>query len=84
MTTNIDLISQCFYSLNSYKRHRALALIKKEEGKSLDAQYHELKQYQLIDNLELGMRALQRALYEDKNKEEATLIEDEIIKEGEQ
>lgn len=68
--TNIDLIQQCFYALNSFKRHRALEQIKKDEGKSLDAQYHELKQYQLVDNLELGLRALQRALYEDKNREE--------------
>lgn len=80
---NIDLIGQCFYALNSYKRHRALSNIKKEEGKSTDAQYHDLKQYMCIDSLELGLRALQRALYDDKNKEAEETTTSIEIEQGE-
>jgi uncharacterized protein YnzC (UPF0291/DUF896 family) len=58
--TQEDLLSQCFYYLNSFKRHRALEQIKKLDGKNQDVQYHQLKQYQFLDSLELGLRAIQK------------------------
>lgn len=60
--TNKDLVSQCFFYLNGFKRHRALANIKRLEGDHEKANYHELKQYQLFDSLELGLRAVQKGL----------------------
>ncbi len=62
--TNLDLIGQCFYSVNTFKRHRALTNIKRAENKHDEANFHELKQYQYFDNLELGLRALQRSLHD--------------------
>lgn len=58
--TQQELITQCFYYLNSFKRHRALEQIKKNEGSHDQTQYHVLKQYQFIDALELGLRAIQK------------------------
>lgn len=58
--TNEDLIGKCFYYINSFKRHRALAHIRRIEGDSEGAIYHELKQYQFIDSLELALRAIQK------------------------
>lgn len=58
-----ELIQQCFYYLNSYKRHRALEQIRKSDGGSgQDIQYHQLKQFQFIDSLELGLRAIQKGV----------------------
>lgn len=57
-----ELIGKCFSYLNSFKRHRALANIKRMEGDQVNAQYHELKSYQLMDSLELGLRALQKGM----------------------
>lgn len=62
--TNQELISQCFYYLNSFKRHRALENIKRLEGDRDGANFHELKQYQFIDSLELGLRAVQKGARE--------------------
>jgi hypothetical protein len=65
-----ELITQCFYYLNSFKRHRALQQIKALEGNRTEAQYHELKQYQFMDSLELGLRAIQknqRSIGEENN-----------------
>lgn len=53
MTTQ-DLFKEAFGYLNSYKRHRALAEVKKT-----DTQYNELQQYKMIDQLELALRAIQ-------------------------
>lgn len=66
LMNNIDLISQCFYYLNTFKRHRALANIKRSEGNISEAILNELKMYQFFDNLELGLRALQKSIYESK------------------
>lgn len=60
--SNQDLVTQCFFYLNSFKRHRALANIKRLEGDTTSAQYHELKQYQFADSLELGLRAIQKGM----------------------
>lgn len=60
--SNQDLISKCFFYLNSFKRHRALANIKRLEGDRQQAEYHELKQYQFSDSLELGLRAIQKGM----------------------
>lgn len=57
-----ELLSQCFYYINSFKRHRALAHIKRIEGKKDDANYHDLKTYQFMDTLELGLRAIQKGV----------------------
>lgn len=62
--TNEDLIGKCFYYINSFKRHRALAHIRRIEGDSERAIYHELKQYQFIDSLELALRAIQKGARE--------------------
>lgn len=60
--TDKELLSQCFYYINSFKRHRALAHIKRIEGKKDDANYHDLKTYQFMDTLELGLRAIQKGV----------------------
>lgn len=60
--TERDLIKESFMYLNSYKRHRALANIKRMEGKRDEANFHQLKTYQLIDSLELALRAIQKGL----------------------
>ena len=59
---NQELIKKCFYYLNSFKRHRALEQIARFEGDRDQANFHGLKQYQFIDSLELGMRAIQKGL----------------------
>lgn len=58
--TKEELMKNCFYYLNSFKRHRALALIKRNEGKLQECAFDELKMYQFIDSLELGLRAIQK------------------------
>lgn len=63
--SNVDLISQCFYYLNTFKLHRVLSISKRIEGKRDEETYHELKQYQLLDSLELNLRALQKTICED-------------------
>jgi hypothetical protein len=66
--TNLELVQQCFYHLNTFKRHRALANIKRNEGEHDKANFHELKEYQFLDNLELGLRAIQKSLYDEQRK----------------
>ena len=66
-----ELIHKCFFYLNSFKRHRALAEIKRQEKDYEKANFHTLKQYQFIDALELGLRAIQkgqRDIEEDESK----------------
>ena len=58
--TEQDLIQKAFAYLNSYKRHRALSHIKRLEGDKTGAQFHQLKEYQFIDSLELALRAIQK------------------------
>lgn len=58
--TQQELIQKTFFYLNSYKRHRALAEIKRQEKNYDKANYHQLKQYQFIDQLELALRAIQK------------------------
>lgn len=53
-------MEKCFYYINSFKRHRALAHVNRIEGNRENANYHDLKSYQFIDTLELGMRAIQK------------------------
>lgn len=65
--TDTELISQCFYYLNSFKRHRALMHIKRLENNRDLANYHELKQYQFLDSLELGLRAIQKGARDINN-----------------
>lgn len=55
-----DLIDKCFIYWNSLKRHRALAEIRKSEGRREDANYHHLQVYKMSEMLELSLRALQR------------------------
>ena len=62
--SNADLIQQCFYHINTFKRHRALTQIKRLENQHNEANFHELKAYQSLDNLELGLRALKKAIYD--------------------
>lgn len=57
-----ELCHQAFYYLNSFKRHRALEQIRKNEGKESEATYNQLKQYQFIDALELALRAIQKSV----------------------
>lgn len=56
-----------FYYINSFKRHRAQYNIERASSvaNKEQLQFHELKMYQFIDNLELAMRALQKDNRED-------------------
>lgn len=58
--TQSELFKQAFYYLNTYKRHRALAQIAHQDGNRDKKNFHDLKQYQTIDGLELALRALQK------------------------
>lgn len=58
--TEQSLLSECFYYINSFKRHRVLENVRRQEGNAPKANYHKLKQYELIDSLELAMRAVQK------------------------
>ena len=61
LRTQIDFT---FGHLNDYKRHRAhkqSAIIKSDDNRR---QYHELKEYQLFDQLELNIRSIQRTIRE--------------------
>lgn len=68
--TKQDLIKEAFNSINAFKRHRVKMNIDKANNRHQDVQYHELKQYQYIDNLELALRAIQKEIRWD-NEEEA-------------
>lgn len=64
--TRQDLIKEAFNQLNDYKRHRAKTNIARAKEKNEDkAQYHELRQYKAIDELELALRAIQREHYQN-------------------
>jgi hypothetical protein len=54
--------SNAFYHINSFKRHRALYNMERAKANADKEvlQYHELKMYQFLDNLELALRALQK------------------------
>lgn len=65
--TKQDLIQEAFEYANSFKRHRALAEIKKE-----DKNYHQLQMYKMFDNLELTLRAINKSLREDAAKHGVT------------
>jgi hypothetical protein len=68
--SNQELITQCFYYLNSFKRHRALENIKNHARDRDAAVFHKLKQYEFIDSLELGLRAIQKGQREIETKED--------------
>lgn len=72
---NTELITKCFTALNAFKRHRALANIKRGESKPDEAVIHDLRQYQMLDQLELGLRALQQQMY-DNNKGETINVQE--------
>lgn len=55
-----ELIQQAFYYLNTYKRHRALEQVEIQNNNRDQVTYHCLKQYQMIDALELALRAIQK------------------------
>jgi hypothetical protein len=55
-----DLIKRAFTYLNSFKRHRALEKMKRYDKEFEKATYHQLKQYEMFDNLELTLRAIQK------------------------
>jgi ribulose 1,5-bisphosphate carboxylase large subunit-like protein len=63
MGTN-ELIQEAFGYLNSYKRHRALVDIKKDDKK-----YHELQMYKMIDRMELALRAINKEVRETNDVE---------------
>lgn len=67
--TQQELIGIAFRAVNAFKRHRALEKIKKKEGDYNKSQYHSLKQYELFDELELALRAIQRNERMDKEDE---------------
>jgi hypothetical protein len=58
--TQSELFKEAFYYANSFKRHRALATIAKQKGERDTQNYHNLKQYEFFDQLELALRALQK------------------------
>lgn len=62
MTTQ-DLIQQAFRSIDTFKRHRSL-----KELESYDKRdFHELRMYKMIDQLELSLRAINKDLRETKD-----------------
>lgn len=58
--SDLELIQQAFYYLNTYKRHRALEQVEIQNNNREQINYHCLKQYQMIDALELALRAIQK------------------------
>lgn len=60
--TERELITQMFGHLNSFKRHRALKHMNRIKGERELASFHELKEYQMIDALELSLRAVQKGV----------------------
>lgn len=58
--TEQNLLSECFYYINSFKRHRVLENVRRQSGDIPKANYHRLKQFELIDALELALRAVQK------------------------
>jgi hypothetical protein len=66
--TELEQIKQLFDYLNSFKRNRALAEIRKEAGRPEQAQFHELMSFKDIDKLELGLRALQKEFKQQKQQ----------------
>jgi type IV secretory pathway VirD2 relaxase len=60
--TKEDLIREAFYLINGFKRSRALEMIEKEKGNRENSTYQKLKQYELIDRLELSLRAIQKEM----------------------
>lgn len=63
-SNGLDLTSQAFRYINSYKRHRTLAEAARCDGNTDKAIYHELKQYKCFDGLELTLRAIQKGFRE--------------------
>lgn len=57
--SQMDLIKIAFKNLNAFKRVRALENIEKGNKDYNKAQYYKLRQYELIDELELALRAIQ-------------------------
>lgn len=57
-----NMFKNAFYHLNSFKRHRSLYNMERSKHSSEQEKlnYHELKMYQFVDNLELALRALQK------------------------
>lgn len=68
--TQMDLIGIAFRNLNSFKRARALEKIEKKNGNYEKSQYQRLRQYELIDELELCLRAIQKNERIDSTTEE--------------
>jgi hypothetical protein len=65
-----DLVKEAFKYINSFKRFRALESIEKEKGNYAEANHTKLKQYEMIDKLELSLRAIQKDLRgSDSNNE---------------
>lgn len=67
--TQSELVNLGFTYANSFKRHRALAQIKKYEGDTDQSNYHNMKTYEMFDNLELTLRAIQRGMKEEATQE---------------
>lgn len=63
-------IKNAFFYINSFKRHRALFNIEraKQDSNKEMLNYHELKMYQFIENLELAIRALNKENRESGEK----------------
>jgi hypothetical protein len=60
-----DLISEAFKYLNGYKRARALEQIERDKGETQRTVFRRVEQYELIDKLELTLRAIQRQIREE-------------------
>lgn len=56
-----DLVQDCFKAVNNFKRHRAMA-----DSKPQERDYHELKMYKQIDQLELCLRGLNKDLRDEE------------------
>ena len=72
--SNQELVKKAFTYLNAFKRHRALEQINRQDGNHDQGNYHELKAYQLFDNLELSLRAIQKGLRDVKELEDVDKV----------
>lgn len=64
MTTQ-DLIQQAFRSIDTFKRHRSLKELEGYEKRD----FHEVRMYRMIDQLELSLRAISKDLRESATAE---------------
>lgn len=64
-----ELVKEAFKYINSFKRSRALEQLEKEKGNFDNMNFRKLQQYEMIDKLELSLRAIQKELRGNNTEE---------------